>query len=63
MTRVTLTEEYVLVETDDIDFSVLRAAVQAYEQTQQAYYINELPLELTELLVTELQKTIDDEEL
>ena len=50
-----------LVETDDIDFSVLRAAVQAYEQTQQAYYINELPLELTELLVLELQKTIDDE--
>lgn len=52
-----------LVETDDIDFSVLRAAVHAYEQTQQAYYINELPLQLAQLLVTELQKTIDDEEL
>lgn len=32
-----------LVETDDIDFSVLRAAVQAYEQK---YYVNELLPEL-----------------
>ena len=37
MTRVTLTEEYVLVETDDIDFSILRLAVQEhYKQVAAA---------------------------
>lgn len=41
MTRVTLTEEYVLVETDDIDFSILRLAVQ--EHYKQVASREELP--------------------
>lgn len=30
MTRVTLTNEYILIETENIDFSVLRKAVERY---------------------------------
>ena len=34
--RVTLTDHYVLVETDDIDFSTLRLAVEEYYRQQTA---------------------------
>ena len=42
-----------LVETDDIDLSILRAAVEEYERLQQLYYNNELP-------VAELHNTINN---
>lgn len=52
--KATLTEYYVLVETDDIDLSTLRAAVEEFK-TQQAYRIDELPLELEEAFLKGLQ--------
>lgn len=52
--KATLTEYYVLVETDDIDLSTLRTAVEEFK-TQQAYRIDELPLELAEAFLKGLQ--------
>lgn len=47
--RAQLTEYYVLVETDDIDFSALRLAVETI-QTEQAEAIESLPVEILEEL-------------
>lgn len=47
--RAQLTEYYVLVETDDIDFSALRLAVETI-QIEQAEAIESLPVELIEEL-------------
>ena len=43
--RAQLTEHYVLVETDDIDFSTLRLAV---EELNAAVSTEELPVDNTE---------------
>lgn len=38
MNNVTITDEYVLVETDDIDFTMLRAAINMLAKTQYRFH-------------------------
>lgn len=38
MTRTTLTDTFVLVETDDIDFSMLRSAINMLAKTQYVFH-------------------------
>lgn len=38
MTNVTTTEHYVLIETDDIDFTMLRAAINMLAKTQYHFH-------------------------
>jgi hypothetical protein len=38
LTKTTLTETFVLVETDDIDFTMLRAAINMIAKTQYTFH-------------------------
>ena len=38
MNKTTITEQYVLVETDDIDFTMLRAAINMMAKTQYRFH-------------------------
>jgi hypothetical protein len=60
LTRATITEHYVLVETDDIDFSVLRQAVKESQPrpNRRVASIEELPVEILEQIVEELTKEL-----
>lgn len=57
--KATLTEYYVLVETDDIDFSTLRLAVDEYRINNSVHRIDELQLALAEPFLKELKTFIN----
>ena len=46
--RVQLTEHYVLVETDDIDFSTLRTAVEEFKAIYTEQTVEKLAVDIIE---------------